>query len=323
MQIHFQMKVGPLYREVSRTMKVGVKHFIGRESDWLKVDHPSVSRKHFFLEFDGMFVNISDNSSRRGTFVNGAILKRSPVSVGDRIDFGDCELKITRIGTLEAGSTARAHAAADTISDLQSLSSNLMALPALFERALLNPRAFFDSFKFEAPARFSVGMIACISAFACALQPFVLHRVGVSVLVAACGAMAGCMVAIFFAKACEKLSGVVGMDGDFDSYLAFTACVLWMLIPATIVGLVSPLLGMLTALYFFGWAGFGLARVFRPAPDKLFRAVILLPVVLLLPLAFAVTLVGGTVRTVAEWQAQDDVVRALAKEREREASPSK
>src|SRR5438046_10688617 len=66
---------------------------IGRDREnVVRLNHPSVSRRHCLIKRDGEQFTISDLDSYNGTFVNGVPVKEQALAHGDRIEIGDIVL---------------------------------------------------------------------------------------------------------------------------------------------------------------------------------------------------------------------------------------
>ncbi len=73
-----------------RTLPIDTLPFsLGRSEDCsLVIAHPQVSREHAVIEWDGSRYTLRDQSSRHGTFVNGARVTRATLHTGDSIMLG-------------------------------------------------------------------------------------------------------------------------------------------------------------------------------------------------------------------------------------------
>src|SRR5437899_1226346 len=66
---------------------------IGRDRETaVRLNHPSVSRRHCLIKGDGEHFTISDLDSYNGTFVNGVPVKEQTLAHGDQIEIGDIVL---------------------------------------------------------------------------------------------------------------------------------------------------------------------------------------------------------------------------------------
>jgi ABC-type multidrug transport system ATPase subunit len=67
----------------------GVPVLVGRASEaTLRIQHPSISRRHATVTREGDGLIVEDHDSRFGTFVNGARIRRATLRPGDRVLFG-------------------------------------------------------------------------------------------------------------------------------------------------------------------------------------------------------------------------------------------
>lgn len=65
------------------------RHVLGRATTCeFVVSHPTVSRRHAELSFDGALVSLKDLRSRNGTFVDGKRIESCEVSRGQWVEFG-------------------------------------------------------------------------------------------------------------------------------------------------------------------------------------------------------------------------------------------
>src|SRR5437016_2057033 len=63
---------------------------IGRDREnVVRLDHPSVSRRHCLIKRDREQITISDLDSYNGTFVNGVPVEEQVLAHGDQIEIGD------------------------------------------------------------------------------------------------------------------------------------------------------------------------------------------------------------------------------------------
>jgi ribosomal protein S27AE len=62
------------------------------------VDHPTVSRLHAVVELKAGKLTVADLGSSSGTMVNGRVVSRASLEVGDVISVGDCRLEVGRPG---------------------------------------------------------------------------------------------------------------------------------------------------------------------------------------------------------------------------------
>jgi len=98
---------------MARTLDPGVPLSIGRAADAaLRIDHPSVSRMHAELLFDGARWQLRDLGSKNGTFVDGIRVQESPLLRPCWLRLGDvyCEfapLEDDEAAAAEAGRQAR------------------------------------------------------------------------------------------------------------------------------------------------------------------------------------------------------------------------
>src|SRR5262249_821758 len=71
------------------------KHIIGRLRDCdIRIDHPSVSRRHAEITSDANDLKIEDLRSANGTFVNGQHVAMAQLQIGDMIRIGDVSLEL-------------------------------------------------------------------------------------------------------------------------------------------------------------------------------------------------------------------------------------
>jgi DNA-binding CsgD family transcriptional regulator len=71
------------------------KQFIGRsETCQVRIDHPSVSRRHAELLFERATVCVRDLNSRNGTFVDGKSVTRATLAVGRKLEIGSVALEL-------------------------------------------------------------------------------------------------------------------------------------------------------------------------------------------------------------------------------------
>ncbi|MDA1141299.1 MAG: FHA domain-containing protein [Planctomycetota bacterium] len=71
------------------------EHSIGRSvANSVSVDEKGVSRRHCKVNVRNGVVEIEDLGSRFGTFVNGNLIRKQQLNVGDKIRLGDAFLEI-------------------------------------------------------------------------------------------------------------------------------------------------------------------------------------------------------------------------------------
>jgi transcriptional regulator with GAF, ATPase, and Fis domain len=71
------------------TIPSGEMHIIGRDSDWLLLSDPSVSRRHCAIRMDEKNCVLLDLDSRNGTSVNGIPIRERVLKHGDQIEVGN------------------------------------------------------------------------------------------------------------------------------------------------------------------------------------------------------------------------------------------
>src|SRR5437870_2226540 len=66
---------------------------IGREADCgIRLNHPSVSRRHCVIKREGDRFTVSDLDSYNGTFISGVPVKEQTLAHADQIEIGDIAL---------------------------------------------------------------------------------------------------------------------------------------------------------------------------------------------------------------------------------------
>jgi len=74
------------------------EHCIGRSvANSVSVDEKGVSRRHCKVNVMNGVVEIEDLGSRFGTFVNGSLIRKDQLNVGDKIRLGDAFLEIVNV----------------------------------------------------------------------------------------------------------------------------------------------------------------------------------------------------------------------------------
>ncbi len=78
------------------SVEIGQRAIVGRGSDRCSVvvRNKLVSKRHCALSVKGAYGWIEDLGSSNGTFVNGERVQSSPVSPGDVITVGGCEIQV-------------------------------------------------------------------------------------------------------------------------------------------------------------------------------------------------------------------------------------
>src|SRR5258706_5385646 len=80
---------------VSRRFDVGLRLSFGRGADVdVALDDPKLSRQHATITRAGVIVEILDQGSRNGTFVNGARVEAGMLRPGDIVRIGDTLLEV-------------------------------------------------------------------------------------------------------------------------------------------------------------------------------------------------------------------------------------
>ncbi len=101
MKLRLTVIAGP---DAGRTFELdsGQNLLVGRgdKSD-LKLGDPSVSRIHFQISNDGGVVNIADQGSSSGLFVDGKKVDEAGVEIGNVVQAGDTRMRVDRFGEPE------------------------------------------------------------------------------------------------------------------------------------------------------------------------------------------------------------------------------
>lgn len=336
-KIHLSFRVDSDEREFGLVLTRGKKLMVGRDADWLRISHPSVSRKHFYLEYDGDNVTIWDNASTNGTFVDGELPSGKRLSVGDVILFGDCAMEVLRLEGVRKGVqlqkaqesswnlrsrtpiTEKVDAARKASGEqglgrsLEALLMHPQYLPDFFKYLVMHPLDFFDGFSFRTPWKFSVSVIFGVSAMEMLLHPVILRSLGFSIFFAIIMGVIVSLFALGFSFLCERLRGVLRMKGEFAEYLAFSAMGVLVGVPVVLVAFLSQTLAAILSLYLWGLTLYGFYRVFKPEPVRASVAAVAVLVVPGMVVGFVgMVLVAG----LSTRQARLDAMRAVATQRE-------